>query len=93
MTGICAGWASCKRLFPVHLFDDLIVLCSQVKRYSLKEMSGEFPDDLEMKLAMTIWGGSVLLITQPSHVLARIPATSPEQCHPGRPASVHPGTT
>ena len=56
------------------------VECSPIKRYLLKEVSGEFPIEADMKLAMTLWADAKLRLVQPPHSVSILPAVSPASC-------------
>ncbi|KAK9835525.1 hypothetical protein WJX74_002369 [Apatococcus lobatus] len=48
-----------------------------IKRYILQEFHGQFSHETEMKLAMTLWGGSAVRLVQPEYLLQNLlPATS-----------------
>ena len=48
--------------------------CRDIRRYLLQEFHGHFSADAEMKLAMTIWGGSTVHLVQPEYFLQNLPS-------------------
>lgn len=49
------------------------LICRDSKRYTVQEFHGQHPPETEMKLAMTLWGGSAVRLVQPEFVLKSLP--------------------